>query len=103
MSAIIRFPNRVAKRLAARRPRSSKNGTPEERLAKAGPAAFRSVPFKPRRSKNGTPEERAAKLPPQAAVIDLAPERALRLMQLCSTSLPPAAEIVAETPTESEA
>ena len=47
------------RRQAARRPRRSKNGTPEERAAKAGPPIEREI--KRRRSKNGTPEERAAK------------------------------------------
>jgi hypothetical protein len=93
---IFKFP--YSRREAARRPRRSKNGTPEEREAKAGAAAFRAVPFKPRRSKNGTPEERAAKLQ-RAAVIDLAPQRELRVKQLFTEKLP----AVAETPTESEA
>jgi hypothetical protein len=97
---VVRFP--YSRRDAARRPRRSKNGTPEERLAKAGPAAFRSVPFKPRRSKNGTPEERAAKLPPAAVIMDLAPERALRVKQLFAAR-PRAAEMVTKSPTESEA
>jgi hypothetical protein len=95
---IFKFP--YSRREAARRPRRSKNGTPEEREAKAGAAAFRSVPFKPRRSKNGTPGERAARQT-AAAVIDLAPERADRVKQRFTHAMPAAA--VAETPTESEA
>jgi hypothetical protein len=71
---IIEFPKknaawRAAKRLAASRPRRSKNGTPEERAAKAAPAAARVVI--PRKSKNGTPEERAAKKASAAIVIDV--------------------------------
>jgi hypothetical protein len=99
---IVKFP--YSRREAARRPRRSKNGTPEERDAKAGVAAFRSVPFKPRRSKNGTPEERAAKQPP-AAIFDLAPERANRVKQHFSSTKAPLEQMGtgAETPTESEA
>jgi hypothetical protein len=63
MSAIVKFPYSASRRVVARRPRRSKNGTPEERAVKrvveAAPA-----PVIPRRSKNGTPEERAAKNPP---------------------------------------
>lgn len=61
---IVKFPNRsYKKRLAARRPRRSKNGTPEERAAKAPPASppTPGVHNKQRRSKNGTPEQRAAR------------------------------------------
>jgi hypothetical protein len=62
---IVEFPNvtarRAGRRDAARKPRRSKNGTPEERAAAKANGPFRKVPFKPRRSKNGTPEERAAK------------------------------------------
>jgi hypothetical protein len=36
---ILKFPARAARRIAARRPRRSKNGTPEERAAKAGQRA----------------------------------------------------------------
>jgi hypothetical protein len=32
---IVKFPYRMSRRVAARRPRRSKNGTPEERAAKA--------------------------------------------------------------------
>ena len=96
---LFKFP--YSRREAARRQRRSKNGTPEEREAKAGAAAFRAVPFKPRRSKNGTPEERAAKLQTAAAVIDLAPERANRLKRCLSGAQP--VDNVAKTPTESEA
>ena len=60
MSDIVKFPYSASRRVAARRPRRSKNGTPEERAVKrvveAAPA-----PVIPRRSKNGTPAERAAK------------------------------------------
>jgi hypothetical protein len=56
---IVKFPGRISRRIACRQPRWSKNGTPEERVAKA--AAVVDRPVKPRRSKNGTPEERAAK------------------------------------------
>jgi hypothetical protein len=96
---IVKFP--YSRREAARRPRRSKNGTPEEREAKVGAAAFRAVPFKPRRSKNGTPEERAAKQQPPAGIIDLAPERALRVKQRLNVECP--APAVAKTQTESEA
>jgi hypothetical protein len=95
---IFKFP--YSRREAARRPRRSKNGTPEERDAKAGAAAFRIVPFKARRSKNGTPGERAA-TKTAAAVIDLAPERASRVKQRLSDEMP--AVVVVETPTGSEA
>ena len=104
---IFKFP--YSRREAARRQRRSKNGTPEGREAKAGAAAFRAVPFKPRRSKNGTPEERAAKMQPPAAVVDLAPARALRVKQHLSACKAPLDQGVskpvtaAETPTESEA
>ncbi len=96
---IFKFP--YSRREAARRSRRSKNGTPEEREAKAGAAAFRIVPFKKRRSKNGTPEERAA-VKPAAAIVDLAPERALRVKQRL-IGAHPAPATIAETPTESEA
>jgi hypothetical protein len=56
---IVKFPGRISRRIACRRPRRSKNGTPEERAAKA--TAIVDRPIKRRRSKNGTPEERAAK------------------------------------------
>jgi hypothetical protein len=36
---IVTFPYRVSRRAAARRPRRSKNGTPEERAAKAAASA----------------------------------------------------------------
>ena len=64
---IVDFPplaaRRAAKRLASSRPRRSKNGTPEERAAKAALAPTVGDPrvIKRRRSKNGTPEERAAR------------------------------------------
>ena len=56
---IVKFPGRISRRIACRRPRRSKNGTPEERAAKAAVIVHR--PLKRRASKNGTPEERAAK------------------------------------------
>jgi len=63
MSDIVKFPYSASRRVAARRPRRSKNGTPEERAAKL-PAEAGPATVIPRRSKNGTPEERAAKNPP---------------------------------------
>jgi hypothetical protein len=60
MSDIVKFPYSASRRVAARRPRRSKNGTPEERAAKLAPEAGPATVI-PRRSKNGTPEERAAK------------------------------------------
>jgi hypothetical protein len=69
--------NREARRLAASKPRNSKNGTPEERAAKAGPVVDR-VRI-PRRSKNGTPEERAAKKA-SAPIVEIAPQRADRIV-----------------------
>jgi hypothetical protein len=95
---IFKFP--YSRREAARRQRRSKNGTPEEREAKAGAAAFRIVPFKPRRSKNGTPGERAA-TKTAAAVVDLVSARANQVKHRLSNAKPPAA--AAETPTGSEA
>jgi hypothetical protein len=70
---VVKFPYSASRRLFARRPRSSENGTPEERAMLA--ALTIDKPRVPRRSKNGTPEERAAKrasatvlqLPSQAA------------------------------------
>ena len=81
MAVMFKFPDRAARRAArqeaARKPRRSKNGTPEERAEAKANGPFRKVPFKPRRSKNGTPEERAAKQAAQAtaAPIDLGPVR----------------------------
>jgi hypothetical protein len=60
MSDIVKFPYSTSRRVVARRPRRSKNGTPEERAAKLAPEAA-PAPVIPRRSKNGTAEERAAK------------------------------------------
>ena len=76
MAIMFKFPDRAGRRAArqeaARKPRRSKNGTPEERAAAKANGPFRKVPFKPRRSKNGTPEERAArKAAVVAAVVDL--------------------------------
>lgn len=56
---VVKFPYSASRRLFARRPRSSENGTPEERAMLA--ALTIDKPRVPRRSKNGTPEERAAK------------------------------------------
>jgi hypothetical protein len=36
---VVKFPASAARRIAARRPRRSKNGTPEERAAKAAAAS----------------------------------------------------------------
>jgi hypothetical protein len=66
---LVKFPYSASRRLVARRPRRSKNGTPEERAAKAASRPTIDGPRIPRRSKNGTPEERAAKKAP-AAVLD---------------------------------
>jgi hypothetical protein len=79
---VVEFPkpqgySREARRLAASKPRNSKNGTPEERAAKAGPVVERVVI--PRRSKNGTPEQRAAKKA-SAAILEIAPRRADRIV-----------------------
>jgi len=79
---IFKFPDKLKRRLDSRRPRRSKNGTPEERAAKAAAQPPKQVvdlkrqaaAKRPRRSKNGTPEERAAKraAAASAAVLDLA-------------------------------
>jgi hypothetical protein len=64
---IVKFPDRAFRGCeASRRPRRSKNGTPEER---AGSTPTQTRPRKPRRSKNGTPEERAAKRAAASAMI----------------------------------
>ena len=69
---IVNFPDRAwRRRMSARLPRRSKNGTPEERAAKATAAPASGEPRKQRRSKNGTPEQRAVKKP-LAAILDLA-------------------------------
>jgi hypothetical protein len=60
MSEIVKFPYSASRRVVSRRPRRSKNGTPEERAAKLVSEGA-PVPVIPRRSKNGTPEDRAAK------------------------------------------
>jgi hypothetical protein len=73
---LLKFPDRAFRlREASRRPRRSKNGTPEERAQAAAPVAETRV-RKQRRSKNGTPEERAAKKLP-AALIQIEPLRAI--------------------------
>jgi hypothetical protein len=77
LAAANRVERRAARSAAASKPRNSKNGTPEERAAKAGPVVDR-VRI-PRRSKNGTPEERAAKKP-SAAIVEIAPRRADRIV-----------------------
>ena len=87
VATIVEFPkakgaaNRAARRaarsLAASKPRRSKNGTPEERAAKAGRVVERAII--PRRSKNGTPEERAAKRA-TASVVEIAPRGADRIV-----------------------
>jgi hypothetical protein len=41
---VVKFPFGVARRAHSRRPRRSKNGTPEERAAKAAAAAAKSTP-----------------------------------------------------------
>jgi hypothetical protein len=80
---VVEFPKaktaarQQARRLAASKPRCSKNGTPEERAAKAGPVVER-VRI-PRRSKNGTPEQRAAKKA-SVAIVAIAPQRADRIV-----------------------
>jgi hypothetical protein len=56
---------------------AEKNGTPEQRSAKAGPAIERGR--KQRRSKNGTPEERAAKQQ-SAQIVHIVPRRDLRAL-----------------------
>jgi hypothetical protein len=89
---LVKFPYSASRRVAARRPRRSKNGTPEERAAARaalGPPAERHDP-KPRRSKNGTPEERAAKkLPGPENIIDVTAERAKRVERAMASSPPP--------------
>jgi hypothetical protein len=57
---IIKFPYNACRRIIARRPRRSKNGTPEERAAKGTPKL--AGPSRNRWSKNGSPQQRAAKL-----------------------------------------
>jgi hypothetical protein len=69
---IVEFPYSASRRAFARRPRRSKNGTPEERAAaQAATTAVAEPVRKLRRSKNGTPEERAAKAIRTATVIEL--------------------------------
>lgn len=76
MATMYYFPGRAQRRReAARRPRRSKNGTPEQRAAKACPGIERER--KQRRSKNGTPEERAAKQQ-SAQIVHIGPRRDLR-------------------------
>jgi hypothetical protein len=41
---VVKFPYNACRRLHSRRPRRSKNGTPEERAAKAAKAAAKSTP-----------------------------------------------------------
>ena len=69
---IVEFPYHAARRAFARRPRRSKNGTPEERAAAQATATAATEPIrKQRRSKNGTPEMRGAKAASSATVIEL--------------------------------
>lgn len=66
---IVQFPDRgFHRRALARRPRNSKNGSPEQRAASAAPAAI-EPPRKRRNSKNGSPEARAAKIAATSAKI----------------------------------
>jgi hypothetical protein len=48
---LVKFPYSASRRVAARRPRRSKNGTPEERAAKAAAASTNAtiagIPFNP--------------------------------------------------------
>ena len=66
---IVKFPYSASRRVFARRPRSSENGTPEQRAMLA--ALTVDKPRVQRRSKNGTPEQRAAKRA-SATVLDMA-------------------------------
>jgi hypothetical protein len=77
LAAANRVERRAARSAAASKPRNSKNGTSEERAAKAGPAVDRVII--PRRSKNGTPDERAAKKA-SAAIVAIVPRRADRIV-----------------------
>jgi hypothetical protein len=51
MTTIVKFPGSASRRIAARRPRRSKNGAPEERAAKAAAqsthATIAALPFDP--------------------------------------------------------
>jgi hypothetical protein len=61
---IVEFPRSRMRRILSRRQRRSKNGTPEERAAKAAavaPGFAEPRVIQRRRSKNGTFEERQAK------------------------------------------
>lgn len=58
---ILKFPGSASRPILARRPRRSKNGTPEERAAKVAGDPKTGAPKRQRWSKNGTPAQRAAK------------------------------------------
>jgi hypothetical protein len=78
MVEIINLPYSVTRRIHARKPRRSKNGTPEERAARTPAAAPTELSVR-RRSKNGTPEERATrKTAIQATILSLKNRRAGR-------------------------
>jgi hypothetical protein len=80
---IVKFPAARTRRITSRRPRRSKNGTPEERAARLEATLVRHEQArKPRGSKNGSPEERSAKLPPPAAVIEFTRRRIERLQRM---------------------
>src|ERR1700736_6369636 len=44
MSGVVKFPYSSSRRVHSKRPRRSKNGTPEERAAKAAAAAAKTTP-----------------------------------------------------------
>jgi hypothetical protein len=48
MSSVVKFPYSVSRRVHSKKPRASKNGTPEERAAKAA-AGVKEKPVKPPR------------------------------------------------------
>jgi hypothetical protein len=85
LGMIVRFPYSASRRIAARRRRRSKNGTPEERAAKAAAVPTAERVRKQRCSKNGSPEERAAKKP-LAPIIDLASQRAKSVVQVMTAA-----------------
>lgn len=55
MADVVKFPYSASRRVSARRPRTSKNGTPEERAAKAAPnsAPASVIEMSPRRKPPG--------------------------------------------------
>jgi hypothetical protein len=106
---IVEFPYRASRRAFARRPRRSKNGTPDERAAAAAQAATTAATDpvrKQRRSKNGTPEERAVRKALLATPIDLTASRAKRVERAMASRPRPmtpdefAAAYLAATPTQ---